>query len=209
MNVEDLIEILLRTRRDQNEENTMNKKQAIYYINSKTKNINLVKHMLALGACMKGLAKYFGENEEKWEIAGILHDVDFETTQNDLSQHPIMGAEWLKEKGVEKEIVDAVLAHAWGYLPQIPEPKNRMEWAMFCTDHLTGLIIAVTLIRPERKINLVTVENIMKKWNKKDFAKGTKRENIAMCEEKLGIKLEDFVGVCLESMKGISEELEL
>lgn len=165
--------------------------------------------MLALGACMKGLAGHFGENEEKWEIAGIVHDVDFETTQNDLSQHPILGAKWLTEIGIEKEIVDAVLAHAWGYLPQIPEPKNKMEWSMFCGDHLTGLIIAVTLVRPERKIGLVTVENVMKKWGKKDFAKGTKRENIAMCEEKLGIKLDEFIGICLEAMQGISGELGL
>jgi uncharacterized protein len=84
-----------------------------------------------------------------------------------------------------------------------------MEWSMFCADHLTGLIIAVTLVRPSRKIADVTVEDILKKWNKKDFARGTKRENIAMCEEKLGIKLNDFIEICLKSMQGIDKDLGL
>jgi len=187
----------------------MNKQEALDLVKTKVTNKNLIKHMLALGACMKGIAVHLNEDKDKWEVVGVLHDIDFETTQNDLKQHPILGCTWLTEAGVEKDIVDAVRAHGWGWVPEIPEPKNAMEWSAFCADHLTGLIIAVTLVRPSKKIADVTVEDILKKWSKKDFARGTKRENIAMCEEELGIKLNDFIAICLKAMQGISKELEL
>jgi putative nucleotidyltransferase with HDIG domain len=187
----------------------MNKQEALDFVSQHVKNKNLIKHMLALGACMKGIAKHLSEDEEKWEIAGILHDVDFEETQDDLKQHPLLGCKWLEEAGVDKDIVDAVRAHGYGWIDSIPEPKNKFEWSMFCADHMTGLIIAVTLVRPSKKIEDVDVRAVEKKWKKKDFAKGTKRENITMCEEKLGISLPDFINICIKSMQGINKELGL
>jgi predicted hydrolase (HD superfamily) len=88
-------------------------------------------------------------------------------------------------------------------------PKTPLEWAIYTSDELTGFIVAVTLIRPSKKIADVTVENVLSKWDKKDFAKGVNRNQIELCEEKLGIKLPDFIQIVLDSMKNISSELGL
>ena len=84
-----------------------------------------------------------------------------------------------------------------------------MQWALFCSDELTGLITAVTLVRPEKKIGIVTVENVESKWNQKGFAAGVKREDIEHCEKELGIKLPEFIEIVLSAMQSISSELGL
>jgi predicted hydrolase (HD superfamily) len=190
----------------------MNKEEAIQFVKKHTKNKNLMKHMLAVGACMKGLAQHFGEsedNQKKWEVAGIVHDADYELLKDDGDKHPSLVFDWLEEEGVEQSIIDAVKAHAWGYSPICKEPESNMEWSIYCCDELTGFIIAVTLIRPTKKLADVEVEHILKKWPKKDFAKGVIRESIELCKDKLRIELEDFIKICLKSMKAISLELGL
>ena len=118
-------------------------------------------------------------------------------------------AEWLKEIGeTDKETLEAILSHNFAHTGQNP-PKNKLEWSLYCCDELTGLIVAVTLVRPEKKLSNVTVENILSKWNQKSFAAGVKREQIAECEEKLGIKLNDFIAMALGAMQNISGELGL
>jgi len=89
------------------------------------------------------------------------------------------------------------------------EPKNLMDWTIFLGDSLTGLIVASTLVLPNKKLADVTIERILKKFKEKSFAKGTRREDILMCDEKLGFSLEEFVRITLNSMQGISSELGL
>jgi putative nucleotidyltransferase with HDIG domain len=187
----------------------MTKPEALDFIKSTTKNKNLIKHMLAVAACMKALAKHFSEDENLWEIAGIVHDADYETNADDPSKHPSQVFEWLEEKNVDPKIIQAVRAHAWGWRDDLPKPETKMDWSIFCCDELTGLIIATTLVHPTRKIADIKVENVLKKWNKKEFAKGVKRENIEYCEPELGIKLPDFIAICLTAMQGISGDLGL
>lgn len=188
----------------------MDKKQALDLIKSTTKNHNLIKHMLAVGACMKTLAGYFGEDKDLWEIAGIVHDADYDMfAKTDPKKHPSKVFDWLEEKKANPKIIQAVKAHAWGWRDDLPEPKTKMDWSLYCCDELTGFIIAVALVRPEKKLNLVFVENILKKWNKKDFAKGVHREQIELCQEKLGIKLEEFIRINLEAMQGVAVDLGL
>ncbi len=190
----------------------MNKQQAIEFSKKYTKNKNLIKHMLAVGACMRGLAIHFGESEaeqEKWEVAGIVHDADYETLKDDGDKHPSLVFGWLEEEGVEESIINAVKAHAWGFSPICKEPSNNMEGSIYCCDELTGLIIAVALVRPSRKLADVDVSSVMKKWHKKDFAAGVIRENTELCEKKMGIKLEDFIDICIKSLQSISDDLGL
>ena len=187
----------------------MTKEQSLDFLHSKIQSVNLRKHCYAVAAVMRALAKHFGEDETKWEIVGLLHDGDYEETKNSPEKHTILMAEWLKEKGeTDKEFIEAILSHNFSHTGNNP-PKNKLEWSLFCCDELTGLIVAVTLVRPEKKLSLVTSENILSKWNQKSFAAGVKREQIEMCEEKLGIKLKEFIKISLNAMQRNSSELVL
>uniref|UniRef100_A0A7C4R4I9 Lysine--tRNA ligase n=1 Tax=candidate division CPR3 bacterium TaxID=2268181 RepID=A0A7C4R4I9_UNCC3 len=173
------------------------------------KNQNLRKHCLAVEAAMRNLAKYFNQDEDLWGIAGLIHDIDYETTKDNSSKHSLLAVDWLKKIDVDSRIIQAVAAHAWGYIKGAPEPKNKLEWSLYCSDDLTGLIVAVALVRPDKKLLSVTIDSVMKKWDSKNFAAGVNRDQIALCEEKLGIKLPEFIGIVLSAMQGICKELGL
>lgn len=170
------------------------------------KNENLIKHSLAVGAAMKALANYFKEDEDKWEICGLLHDIDYEKTKNDPYSHSKLGAEMLKNLGFDKEIWEAVLTHneAHGIKPQ-----SKMAKALYCLDSLTGLIVASTLVLPSKKIKDLEIENILNRFKEKSFARGANREAIKKCEEYLGLSLKDFVKITLNAMKEIGNILGL
>jgi len=145
-------------------------------------------------------------DEELWKVIGLIHDADYEKYPD---KHPGVLIENLKIKKENEEVINAIEAHAWKFNGFTREPSTKMEWSLYCCDELTGLIVAVTLIRPTKKIKDVTVEDILKKWNKKDFAKGVDRKNIELCEEKLGINLPDFIQIVLKSMQSIATDLGL
>jgi putative nucleotidyltransferase with HDIG domain len=184
----------------------MDRADALSLVITWTENKNLIKHMLAVEAAMGGLAKHFKEDENLWKVIGLVHDADYEKQP---SEHPRVLMEELEKRKEDQKIINAIRAHAWGYNGMNKEPEGKLEWSLFCCDELTGLIVAVALVRPERKLSVVTVENVLSKWNKKDFAKGVERSNIEMCEEKLGIKLNDFIAIVLSSMQSVSSELGL
>lgn len=183
----------------------MNREEAFQFVKKYVKNENSIKHMLAVEAVMCSLAKVFNENEEKWALAGLLHDVDMEMVdyRNNPEKHGTTGVEMLKE--VDKEILGAILAHnpATG-----KKRETLMEKAIFAVDPLTGLIVASVLVTPEKKISKITTQSIMNRFKEKSFAKGADRETILACEE-LGIGLEEFISISLEAMKKIEEDLGL
>ena len=171
-----------------------------------TENKNLVKHMLAVEAEMRALAKYFGENEDDWGIAGLIHDADYDKWPK---EHPKKLLAELKERKAPDWLVSAVETHAWNYNGMDREPKTKLEWALYTCDELSGFIIACALVRPDKKLASVTLETVLKKWPQKAFAKGVHREQIELCEEKLGIKKEEYIAICLKALQGISKELGL
>ena len=107
------------------------------------------------------------------------------------------------------DIYDAVASHAWGYVDSAPEPKTKMQWALYACDELTGLIVAVALVKPDKRLASVSVDSVMKKWNSTSFAAGVDRKQIKQCEPRLGIPLYDFIQITLEAMQGISKDLGL
>ncbi len=186
----------------------INKSQALELLHSKMQNVNLRKHCYSVAAVMRALAKHFDEDENRWEIVGLLHDGDYEFTKEDPSNHAKLMANWIRELGeTDKELLEGIESHGWFH--EGKKPVTKMQWSLFCCDELTGLIIAVTLVRPEKKLSLVTVDNVLSKWNAKSFAAGVKREDIENCEKELGIKLPDFIQIALSAMQGISPELGL
>lgn len=193
------------------------REEALTILHSNMESQNLRRHCYAVEAVMKALANYFKKDEEKWGIVGLLHDGDYEKTKSTPEKHTLLMVDWLKEAGeTDPEILDAILTHNYAHLvdPEIGNktakaPETELEWSLYCCDELTGLIVAVSLVRPDKRISSVTVETIMKKWKEKSFAAGVNRKQIEMCEEKLNIPLKEFIGIALEAMQGISEDLGL
>lgn len=186
----------------------MNKDQILAVIKHHVANENIVKHMLAMEAFMKGLARRLGEDEESWGIAGLVHDLDYDD-KTPPQEHGLKIREILTEEKIDlsDDILQAVAAHNWHH--NGVKPKELMDWALFCGDSLTGLIVACALVLPDKKLSSLTVDSVLKKFPVKRFAAGTRREDIKMCQEKLGIPLEEFIKIALESMQGISEKLSL
>lgn len=182
------------------------RQEALEILHSQMKSVNLRRHCYAVEASMRALADHFNEDQEVWGMVGLLHDADYESHPQD---HPAKIIGQLEKLDIPIEVISAIKAHALGFNGFTHEPKTKLDWSIYCCDELTGLIIAVTLIRPEKKLSVVTVDNVLSKWGKKDFAKGVERERIELCDEKLGIKLPEFIGIVLKSMQGISSELGL
>ncbi|MEK7281870.1 MAG: HD domain-containing protein [Chloroflexota bacterium] len=183
----------------------MNREQVLQEIRQRVKNPNLVKHMLATEVVMRSLARHFGEDEEAWALAGLIHDIDVELTGADLSQHSKMGAGMVRALGLPEVVAHAVLCHNEIH----GEPrKSLLDKALFCADPVTGLIVAATLVLPEKKLSALSLASLSKRFKEKRFAAGARREQIALCAE-LGQELEAFLNLALEAMKQIPEELGL
>lgn len=186
----------------------MKKEQALKLLHSKMRNQNLRRHCYAVGAVMKALAKYFKENEETWEVVGLLHDGDYEETKGTPGLHTLKMHEWLKKEGVtKKEILESILSHTYAHTGQNP-PKNKLEWSLYCCDELTGLIAAVALVKGAKLAN-VTVKSVENKWDKPAFAGGVDRKQIEKCDSELSIPLNEFIGIALTAMQEVHEDLGL
>ena len=187
----------------------MNRSEALELINSWTKNKNLVKHMLAVEAQMKALAKHFKEDEEFWGLVGLLHDADYEKFQDDPSKHPSLILDELKAKEADPLMIEAIASHAWGSQEGAPPPKSLLEWSLYTCDDLSGLIIAAALVQPDKKLASVTVESVLKKFKSTSFARGVDRDRIGFCKRRLNLPLEDFISICLPALQSISADLGL
>lgn len=183
----------------------MDREEAIESIEANVENRNLIKHMLATEAIMRALARKLGEDEEEWGLAGLIHDIDVELTEGDMTNHSKLGADLAREMGASEAVVHAVLCH--NEVHGVP-CETKLDKALFCTDPLTGLITAATLVRPDRKLAGVEAKSVRKRFKEKSFAAGARREQIASCSE-IGLELDDFIELGLEAMKGIATELEL
>lgn len=188
----------------------MNRQKALDLLHAHMQNVNLRKHCYAVEAVMRALARHFGENQDVWGIAGLLHDADYEELKDKdpKKEHTHRTIAWLKEFVPDPRITGAILAHGWKFVDGNPEPKNPMEWSLYCCDELTGFIVAVALVRG-KKLENVTIEAVLKKFPEKKFAAGVHREQIKLCEEKLNIPIGQFVGIAIAAMKGISADLGL
>lgn len=183
----------------------MNREEALNLVKEKIKNENLVKHCLAVEACMRALAEKFGEPSDKWALAGLLHDIDYEETKDNPEKHSLNGAKMLEELGLDKEIVEAVKTH--NEMHGIA-PESKMAKALYSVDPLTGLIVASVLVLPSKKISDLTPENVLNRFKEKAFARGANREIINKCLD-LNLDLKEFVEICLKAMQGIAGELGL
>lgn len=183
----------------------MNRSEAYRLMEEWVQTPNLKKHLLASEVFMKSLAQRFEPDREiDWGIVGLLHDADQDVTGKSLENHTVEIAKKLKLMKVDQDIIDAIQGHA-----DKVERRTKMAKSMYACDELTGLIVACALVRPEKKLESVTAENVLKKFKEKSFAKGANREQILTCEKELQIPLPEFVDLGLKAMKTITGELSL
>ena len=194
----------------------MTRDQVYQLMTEMIQNQNLRKHGLAVEAIMRALCNYLREkhpelpenefHEEEWAIVGLLHDADYELVQKDPARHTLVTEEKLRPLGVTERIINGIKAHH----EEVKDSRdNFLEKAVYAADELSGLTIAVALVRPDKKLSSVTPESVMKKFPEKSFAAGAKREQILACERELNIPLYEFVGIALEAMQAISDDLGL
>lgn len=194
----------------------MRREDAYKLLTEMIKSPNLIRHGLAVEAIMKSLCRELRIKnkelsseefiEEEWAVVGLLHDADYELIDKDPTRHTLVTEEKLRPFGVSERITEGIKAHHFG-IKEIRE--NIMEHAVYAADDTSGFITAVALVRPDKKLSSVTVESLMKKFKNKDFAKGARREQILACEKDLDIPVEEFLGISLKAMQGISDELGL
>lgn len=181
----------------------MNREEALELVQKHLKNKNLVKHCLAVEACMKGVASRLSQDEEMWGLAGLLHDLDYELTEKSPELHTAETVKILEAFRLAPQVIRAIQAHAGKVSCQ-----TEMDWAIFSIDPLTGLIIAATLMHPSRKLKDIDLEFVKRRYKEKSFARGARREEIEECRN-LGLDLDEFISVCLEAMQGIDRDLGL
>jgi putative nucleotidyltransferase with HDIG domain len=184
----------------------MTRDQALQIVCEHVKNENLVRHMLAVEAAMAAYAKKFGENEDEYRVAGLLHDFDWEIHPT-LDGHPQKGSDILRSRGVDEKIIRAILSHA----PHTGVTRDsNLEKSLFAIDELTGLITTTALVRPSKKIADVEVKSIKKKWKDKGFAAGVNRAEVELGATELGADLwNEHVPTVLKAMQAIADDLGL
>jgi putative nucleotidyltransferase with HDIG domain len=169
---------------------------------------SLRRHMLAVEAALRAYANRFGEDPDVWGIVGLLHDFDYERYPDiSIKGHPSVGATLLRERGVDEEIVQAILSHA----PEVTgrQPESKLEKSLYAVDELTGFIVAVTLVRPSKRLTDVELKSVKKKWKDKAFAAPVNRDEIAHAAAQLGIPLDEHIQFVLDAMKAKAAELGL
>jgi len=182
----------------------LNREEILDSIYGNVQDKNMIKHMLATEAIMRALARKLGEDENEWGTTGLIHDIDMELVEGDMSSHSRLGADIAKELGASETMTHAILCHNAAH--GVPR-ETKLDKALFCADPLSGLITAAALVRPD-KLGGLTTKSVMKRFREKSFAAGVNREQVAQCRE-IGLELEEFISLGIEAMKGIASELGL
>jgi putative nucleotidyltransferase with HDIG domain len=184
----------------------MTRDQALALVREFVKNENLVRHMLAVEAAMAAYAVKLGEDEQRWRVAGLLHDFDWEI-HPEVPDHPVKGSEILRQRGIDEDMIRTILSHA--SFTDVPREK-LIDKALFACDEITGLITTVALVRPSKKIADVEVKSIKKKFKEKSFAAGVNREEVEQGAQELGVDLwQDHIPTVLKAMQAIAKDLGL
>ena len=184
----------------------LTRKEALALLEEHIRNRNMIKHCLASEAVMRALARRLDEDEDKWGLAGLLHDIDVEHVGGDMTRHTLEAEKILRDKGVDEEIIRAIRLH--NEEAHDEKRSERFHHALAAGETITGLIIATTLVYPDRKIRSVKPKSIKKRMKEKAFAAGVDRGTVMECE-KLDMDIDEFSGLCLAAMQEIADQLGL
>ena len=183
---------------------------ALALMHEYTASESLRKHMLAVEAAMRAYAERQGEDVERWGLAGLIHDFDYERWPNDAhsptEEHPSEGVRILRARGWPEDILDAILGHA--LYCNVPR-TTPMAKTLFAVDELTGLITATALVRPSRSVHEVEAKSVRKKMKDKAFARGVSRDDVINGAAELGVDLDEHIAFVIAAMQRAADALGL
>lgn len=171
---------------------------------------SLRKHMLGVEAGMRAYAEHYGEDVERWGLAGLMHDFDYErfpnATRSATEEHPSEGVRILRGLGYPEDVLDAIMGHAaYTGTPRV----SLMSRALFAVDELTGLVTATALVKPSRSVHDVEARSVRKKMKDKAFARGVSRDDVIQGAQELGVDLDEHIAFVIAAMQQSSESLGL
>jgi putative nucleotidyltransferase with HDIG domain len=172
-------------------------------VQDKTDKEITIRHLISVEGVMRALARRLGEDEDRWALAGLFHDLDQDRTGEDSSRHAYLAAEWLREAGVEEPVINAVLAHAHEQYR-----TDLMSRAVVHADAIAGLLVAAALVRPERSAGM-KMSSVKKKLKERAFAPGVNREEVYGAEASLGLPLEEFIAVAIAGLQQVAPDIGL
>lgn len=181
------------------------REEAYQLLTEYNKSDNLIKHALAVEGVMRYMARKLGEDEEKWGVIGLVHDLDYEKFPE---EHCQKSEEILKEKGWPEQYIRAVVSHGWGLCSNV-EPQTELEKVLYAIDELTGLVVTTALVHPSKSIMDVKVKSVKKKWKDKRFAAGVNRSVIEQGAQMLGMEVTDLIADTIAGMQEVAEEIGL
>src|SRR6266487_1776302 len=181
----------------------MNIDEAHAFARQHTEKDTTYRHLVSVEGVMRRLGRHFDQDEETWALTGLFHDLDQDQTADDVERHGRLAAEWLREAGVDEDVVNGVLAHAH------PEyQRDRMSKGIVAAHTVAGLLVAAALVRPERSQGM-KVSSVKKKLKEKAFAPGVNRDEIAQAEPNLELSLDEFIALGIEGLQGVAGEIGL
>lgn len=181
------------------------REEALALLKKYNKSKGLIKHALAVEGVMRYCARKRGEDEEKWGVIGLVHDLDYEQFSE---QHCQKTEEILRSADWPEDYIRAVMSHAWGLRTEI-EPRSELEKVLYAVDELTGLVVATALVRPSRSVMDMKVKSVKKKWKDKAFAAGVNRSVIEKGAEMLGVELDELIDDAIMGMREVADEIGL
>jgi predicted hydrolase (HD superfamily) len=179
--------------------------EALSLLKEFNENESLLRHAYSVEAVMRYVARKTGEDEEKWGIIGLIHDLDYELFPK---EHCKKTKEILEEHGWPTGYIRAVVSHGWGMYSDV-EPQSYMEKVLYAVDELTGLVSAAALIRPSKSLADLEVKSVIKKWKDKSFAAGVNRQVIEKGASMLGIEVKELVADVIAGMKEVADKIGL
>jgi len=184
----------------------LTREEALILVKKNVTKRNSIFHMIAVEAIMKSIANHLGENEKLWQLPGLLHDIDYEKTENSPNKHALLSEKILSNFDVPEEVIRAIKAHNFHY--SHVKPESNMEKALIACDAISGLLVACALVMPSKKLAEVKVNTVAKKFKDKSFARGVERKRILFCEE-IGIPRNIFFKLSLDGLRAVSSEIGL
>jgi len=184
---------------------TPTREEALALLRQYNQNESLIKHAMAVEGVMRYIARKRGEDEEKWGVIGLIHDLDYEQFPD---QHCKKTEEILKENDWPEEYIRAVVSHGWGICTDV-KPESDMEKVLYAIDELTGLVVTSALVRPSKSVMDMKAKSVKKKWKQKQFAAGVDRSIIEKGAEMLGVELGELITDTIMGMRDVAEEIGL
>jgi putative nucleotidyltransferase with HDIG domain len=185
--------------------NVPTREEALNLLKEYNKNESLIKHALAVEGVMRYMARKRGEDEEKWGVIGLIHDLDYEQFPD---QHCKKTEEILRQNDWPEEYIRAVISHGWGICTDV-KPESEMEIVLYAIDELTGLVVTSALVRPSKSVMDMKAKSVKKKWKQKQFAAGVDRSIIEKGAEMLGVELSELITDTIMGMRDVAEEIGL